>query len=220
MSKSERAIADRVLERVEQCLTTPLRATAPVLQVRPKGGVEFIASAVLLDAGAHAFALTASHVLDKEPGGELLLGRKGDAVSLRGPRALTRIPAGGTRDDDHIDLAMVHLTDKVRSSFDRDEFIQVGQLYLGPSQAGDFIVAGYPITHQPRVLAPGNDTAHLYGLLAEELAPDTYRHSGFDRGTSLLLGFDQKRTWRKGVGAATAPRLYGVSGGGVWKPHR
>jgi len=217
MTRPDKDLADAVLRRAEACLALPIKVTAPILQPTDSGGLVFVASAVLLDAGEHAFALTASHVLDLENSGELLLGRiGGDAVSLRGPKALTKIPHGRTRDHDHVDLAMVHLTESARSSFKPEEFIKVSQLHLGPPPAGDFILAGYPITHQPRRLAPGDDFARLYGLLADEVPLISYERDGYDRQISLLLGFNKKETWRLGVGRATGPDLHGVSGGGIW----
>jgi hypothetical protein len=216
MEQDERRRQDRALERVEAHLAIPLRTTAPVLQATASGHLVFVGSAVLLDAGEHAFVLTASHVLDHESSGELLLGRIGSAVSLRGPRALTRIPPGGSREDDHVDLAMVHLTDTARASFLPEEFINLSQLHSGPPVDGDFILAGYPISQQPKRLIPGDDSVRLYGLLAGEEESPTYVKDRYDRENSLLLRFKKEDTWRKGVGRAVAPDLYGVSGCGIW----
>jgi hypothetical protein len=213
---SDKEISDAFLRRISTCLERPFKATAPVLQATTSGGLGFVGSAVLLDAGEHAFALTASHVLDEESSGELLLGRMGHAVSLRGPRALTRIPPGGSRQDDQVDLAMVHLTEAVRSSFAPDEFIKPSDLYLDRPPTGNFILTGYPLSHQPRRLAPGDDAVRMYTLVADEIPVSHYGRDGYNRAVSLLLGFNKKRTWRLETGQATAPDLKGASGGGVW----
>ena len=216
MPSSDKEKSDAFLRRISACLDRPFKATAPVLQASHSGSLAFVGSAVLLDAGEHAFALTASHVLDEEASGELLLGRVGHVVSMRGPRALTRVPQGGTRQDDHVDLAMVHLTEAARLSFAQDEFIKPADLYLGPAPSGTFIVGGYPLSHQPRHLAPGNDVVRMYTLVAEEIPLPHYKRDGYDREVSLLLSFNKKETWRMDIGHATAPDLKGVSGGGIW----
>lgn len=208
--------SEPTLDRLLELLPVPMEATAPILQAGSRGFMEFIGSAVLVEIGTEAFALTAAHVLDHEADGELFLGRVGDIVSLRGNRALSWLPESGKRQDDTIDLGIVHLSVGTRSSFSANEFIRPSDLLLDVPEGGHYVAVGYPITMQPHGLGRFSNQVKLHGLLAAEASEAQYRAHGFERGTNLLLHFDKFDVVQQGVGLATSPDLHGMSGGGIW----
>jgi hypothetical protein len=81
---------------------------------------------------------------------------------------------------------------------------------------GSYFGIGYPCSKQGEIdknleVLP---KAVIYG--GQTVRPDVYLQNGFDRNRHLLLEFDKKNVHGR-IGPVTAPDMYGVSGGGVWR---
>jgi len=133
--------------RVEHHLPRISRATSPVyFQDR----ADHVGSAVMLKIAMRVFAITAAHVVDNAHKGELVLGAGETTVRVTGTRSTTRLPVGGTRCDDKIDLAIIALDDRSAAKFPPTDCLTADDLApIGVSHHDDyFLVAGYPHTKQ------------------------------------------------------------------------
>src|SRR6266516_2023313 len=102
------------------------------------------------------------------------------------------------------------------SDFDRDSFLSVGELapFRRLDEGSYAVVTGYPCKKQ-RWTRHLEREANLYTITAACSGIEDYRKLGVDRSHAVVLGFDQKPSWTR-EGQRTAPKLKGVSGGGLW----
>jgi len=194
-----------------------LQVTTPVFREYPSGTLESIGSAILLRVGDEALVLSAAHVLDHATEtSPLYIGSHDSGVLLQGRWFRTPLPESGQREDDRVDVGCARLLAKAVDSFDHTCFLASAELaphrILSP---GDHVVlSGYPCTKQ-RWAGKLEREASLYAVIAECSPVEDYGTLGVDRSHAVVLGFDKRRV-RTRHGPATAPDLWGVSGGGLW----
>ena len=208
--------AEYLTERVERLSSRVSIVTVPVYCSRPHSQ-EHVGSAVLLAVGDERFAITAAHVTDLRADGLLYIGGRTTPVQLIGHLADTTAP-NGSREFDRVDIAVVCLAQETREHLVEDEFLTLDEIdaRVEPRHDDYFLVAGYPCSKQR--LPRGADTidAYLYPFVAVSKDEGAYESAGYDSRNTLLLGFHQKEMWRRDLGQVTAPKLYGMSGGGIW----
>jgi hypothetical protein len=172
-------------------------------------------SAVLLNLGDEPFVLSAAHVLDDATTvTPLYVGTHDSVRRLEGRWFRTRLPKSGLRQDDPVDVGVVRFPRGAFSDFDRDSFLSVSELapFQRLHQGSYAVVTGYPCKKQRCI---GHLEANLYTITAACSGVEDYRTLGVDRSHAVVLGFDQRRSWTR-EGQRTAPKLKGVSGGGLW----
>ncbi len=216
MQQNQR-LAHIAFDLLEPCAPRMHQATAPVFRESSPGTLESIGSAVLLNLGDEPLVLSAAHVLDDATtDSPLYVGMHDSVRRVEGRWFRTRIPKSGLRQDDPVDVGIARLPRGALSAFDRDSFLSVGELapFRRLDEGSYAVVTGYPCKKQ-RWTRHLEREANLYTITAACSGIEDYRKLGVDRSHAVVLGFDQKRSWTR-EGQRTAPKLKGVSGGGLW----
>jgi hypothetical protein len=205
------AIADSLSGRA-------LEVTMPVYRTDNRGRLAAEGTAMLLSLGSIRFLVTAAHVFDglrpdvlAVPAGGVLAPIVGDVTYLYG------LPAE-RRAEDLVDVRIVRLSGPVWDAVPVSAFLRWDELDHEPAnpRRHAFALLGYPATKQRRALKGTTLEARAYRVLALECPSAVYTTLEVDPKVSLLVGFEQRRTWSPD-GMRTAPNLHGVSGGGLWR---
>ncbi len=201
--------------QVQERLPTVERATAPIYRDEPSRPVPS-GSAVMLRIDDHRFALTAAHVADNSASFPLYIGSSTRPVRLSGTKIATKLKPGQRREDDPLDVAVIHLDGETTRYLRDDEFIDVSQIDAGPLPEDEiFLVAGYPGTRRRDIPTKATLEVTLYPFLACSRPRAAYARVRRNPADQLILGFSKKRLWRQGV-RVIAPDLDEMSGCGVW----
>jgi hypothetical protein len=191
--------------------------TAPVYWADDSGNPETIGSATLLQFDRARFLLTAAHVLDLRHKRPLAAGVEHRLITIQGEVA--RIVSKDARSpaEDPIDIAVVRLAGPWAQLPD-SAFADWSELdHSGaPMTRNSHLIIGYPCTKQRGMLRGDQLGAYAYRVSGLEATEATYRRVGADPQATLIVGFDRRRTWGP-QGRLTAPDLYGMSGGGIWR---
>jgi hypothetical protein len=196
-------------------------ARAAALYYRPSHGkLVFLASSILLGVGTTRFLVTAAHVVDEFLGKAFYAGGKHGIVQLAGTWVLTRIPHGG-RKQDHIDVALLRLSEKAAQQLDLDcIFPEETEPAFQPDPrrviGTHYICVGFPQGLQSTWMEGGALTRpkHRYWHLKPGAAPETLG-APYNRIDNLVLSFDKVGVKDDGE-MFTAPDPVGMSGCGVW----
>lgn len=209
--------ANIAFDLLEPCAPRILQVTSPIFRETARGILEPIGSSVLLRIADEPLVLTSAHVLDDATAQTpLYVGTHNSTVLLQGRWFRSPLPKSGNRGDDRLDVGIARLSSTALASFDESCFLSPAE--LAPGQAltpgAIAVVCGYPHRKHRR-------TGHLewesdaYTVSAMSAPLEDYARLDVQRSHAVVLGFDQKRSWTR-QGQRTAPRLEGVSGGGVW----
>ena len=190
-------------------------ATVPIFRWRDEE-VEFEGSGLLLyHAGLHVL-VTAAHVFDRCEGGMLVEKLALSEKSLSGAAFGTRIPSGGTRDDDRLDTAVVILTAEEIEFFGTTRFLGLENAVESTPEDEYFIsvVLGYAAGDQ-RVSHSAIEvkTTMFVTGLAEERG---YKLAKVDPNTHVLLRYRRDLSLWNGAHTGMVPSLKGVSGCGAF----
>src|SRR5436309_11555266 len=151
--------------QVQERLPTVERATAPIYRDEPSRPVPS-GSAVMLRIDDHRFALTAAHVADNSASFPLYIGSSTRPVRLSGTKIATKLKPGQRREDDPLDVAVIHLDGETTRYLRDDEFIDVSQIDAGPLPEDEiFLVAGYPSTRRRDIPTKATLEVTLYRFL-------------------------------------------------------
>lgn len=205
-------------DRANLLSSRAVEVTTPVYWPDDRGDPETIGSATLVRLGEARFLVTAAHVLD--------LRHKRQLAAVAGPGLIpvggevTRVfsPLAPSPAEDPVDIGIVRLGGA--SWFQLPESAFAGWFELdhsaSPISRNSHLVIGYPCTKQRGLLKGHELSAYAYRVSGLESPEDTYKIVRADPQTSLLIGFEKRRTWGPG-GRVTAPDLQGMSGGGIWR---
>ena len=209
-------LAAQLHARVKNNLGRVKSATCPVY-VGSGAIPKHIGSGVLFRIEQHSFLLTAAHVTDYRSSGHLYLGSEATPVRIAGSVTHSTPPAG-QRGADNIDVAVCHLAPETVAHLGDHEFLTVSELDVESRERHDdfFLVVGYPCTKQRFLAATQTIEAYLYPFVAVSKPSSAYEAQSLDFRRHILLGFSKKEMWRRDIGHATAPDLYGISGCGIW----
>jgi hypothetical protein len=195
-----------------------MEVSTPVYYPNARKEPEPIGTGVLLSLAEARFLLTAAHVLDLRNGRPLLVQAGSSIMPVGGD--VVRIQHTGAQSsvDDQVDIGIVRITGGSWQDTPSSVFLQWSELDHSPSVVtGDaFAVVGYVLSQQKGALRGSELHAWAYRMVAQESAVEAYTACRYDPKVSLVLGFEKRRMWGP-EGQHTAPNLYGVSGGGVWR---
>jgi len=172
---------------------------------------------VLIAIGPIRFLISAAHVLDVRRDYQLVAGTRAGLVPLAGDFTRLYSTTALSAAEDHVDVGIVRLSG-AWDAVALDQFAQWLELDHSGKILADhtFALLGYPLTKQRDSIEGSNLVARAYRMAAVESGKRLYEQEGYDPKVNLLLGFDRRKMW--GIeGPVTAPDLYGVSGGGLWR---
>src|SRR5437867_4144769 len=114
----------------------------------------------------HRIALTAAHVANNSASFPLYTGSSTRPVRLSGTKIATKLKPGQRREDDPLDVAVIHLDGETTRYLRDDEFIDVSQIDAGPLPEDEiFLVAGYPGTRRRDIPTKATLEVTLYRFL-------------------------------------------------------
>jgi hypothetical protein len=184
-----------------------------------QGEVEALGTATLIQIGRARFAVSAKHLFGRLQHGPLAIGGE----------KLAGIPSDQklfytTGPDDRFDLAFLRLTDEQISDLGNCSFIADGDMdvserpNLSRPLGSKYYALGYPCRLNER---RKNQPIKPHSLLIATLPADMVAYSKLAVGpdSHLLLELDLKEVSNR-AGRTTAPKLYGMSGCGIWSAPR
>lgn len=187
--------------------------TCPLYQFT-RGGLESVASLVLLAVGKRRIAVTADHALRALDSEELVLG--GDRLVVLGRSQFSHTVGA----PDRYDLAFAELEPGQAVNLGSKRFLPWTAMALAERpiverpHGSKYIAHGYPC-QQNRKATDGTWKPHSMSLWALPTAEERYSEVGANPDTHLVLEFDRKQA-SDASGPMTSPKLNGMSGCGVW----
>lgn len=212
----KRLIASNMLKKIES-MPRVASATAPILGLDRTDKPKFLGSAVLVKINTWHFALTAAHVLDNRSWTNLYIGSGNEVVPLQGTYGKTLLPDTGNRNQDRIDIGLVHLSEETVQNMQEDEFLTLDDTYNlnSATTTGHFVFTGYPQSRHKSAIKGSEAEATPYSFVVDPAPLADYQNAALNPRISLLLRFDKKNLWRPS-GRVVGPNPTGISGGGVW----
>jgi hypothetical protein len=210
------AVAGAVTAACQNAIADLLPTVVPVFRMVSARHNDFEGSSVLLCRGDRHYIFSAAHVFDACAHRPVFL--NGSIGIPAGEPHVTNPPAGGTREDDTLDLGAIRLSPTEAESLGLQFFFELPRENT-ESLDPDFsiwVLIGFPARHQefePREKAFVMQARTTRLGRAEERA---YEHTGLHRTTHLLLGYREQLIEEAGRRGAPA-HLRGTSGGGVWR---
>jgi hypothetical protein len=211
----KRLIASNMLKKIET-MPRVVSATAPILgQDDRTNKPKFLGSAVLVKINTWHFAFTAAHVLDNRSRTILYIGSGNEFVQLRG--SYWKPPDTGNRNQDRIDIGLVHLSEETVQNMQEDEFLTLDDTYNldSATTTGHYVFTGYPQSRHKSAIKGSEVEATPYSFVVLPASLADYQNAGLDPNISLLLRFDKQNLWNSS-GQVVGPDPTGISGGGVW----
>ena len=193
-------------------------AVRPVFVVERDVPVQ-VATCVLLMVEKLLFILSAAHVLDERERGLYVFGPHG-LVALTGEFITSTPPAIGGRKADKADVGVVQLSSTAQSSLAGAGSLTPSDLALDDRVASasgpwHYLVLGYPSTRFKTFVREKRLKGEGFILTARPAPHDVYQELGVADFSHVVLMFDRQDVTNIS-GRVTAPKLSGVSGGGVW----
>lgn len=186
-----------------------------------RGEPELVGSCVLMRIGERHFALTAAHVTDTlVERGHIMLGGTQSLVELAPKAYGTEIPAGGTRDDDRIDLSFVELTDEQATDLGECLWLSPTDIEvekIPPGAEQPYLAIGYPWRKARLVRAEGRLGTVPNGFADMLAGEKLYAATGYDPEKHVLVNFHRKRVVSKAGRGVPMVKPHGMSGGGLWR---
>ena len=183
--------------------------------------LEPIGTCVLVWYRGNRFILTAAHVLELYPGHAVYLGTNTAWIEIEGPFRITVPPVGG-REEDPFDLAFKLVSSDLASRLDGCHFLTADQYLIrdevvyDPPFRNKYLALGFPLNRfdmnyrarisQPKSLAFTGAIAPLTDFRRLKLNPLTH----------ILLEGDLDKVIGES-GLQTAPKMVGISGGGMFR---
>lgn len=192
------------------------RVVVPIFTGR-RANATLVGSGVLLRVGNFVILVTAAHVAeDHDP---TIVGAGGKAIHFPDLHLRSVLLPGERRNDDPVDLGYGIVPLDEIGWLPNEDAVSVERLDLADSDYSDadqFLVVGYPVSRQPDSFEGRDWLLTPFKFITEELDPESYWRAGADRRENLLVTFDKRDVFRDGR-RLTAPDLYGVSGGAIWR---
>jgi len=177
-------------------------------------------SCVLFRIGDEHFILSAAHVLDWLSTDVVYVGNGTEMIQLESGQLFTsKIPAGGGRKDDRIDIGVFPLTKSVWSQISGDDFLEIADIDVNEFAEDPqrfYIGLGFPIEgalygeSEPYLRFPGISTTG-------KSKPDKFEElKEFSPRTHILVEYDHD--WMAvGDTYGVPPKLEGMSGGALFR---
>jgi hypothetical protein len=195
-----------------------LPSVRPLFTVNERFGPELKASCVLFSLEDIRLIITAGHVFDDLQGSAIYVGGEKRLVQLRGQYFRTK--PNGSLEKDRFDLAFMELDADALAIIGNIRFLQSGDLDPNDIAAKShlYCILGYPATKNVHVDYERHKTL-LTPYIFSSNSPDfdVYRRINILEESHILINFDRKRTTNKTYKILTAPKLHGISGGGIWR---
>jgi len=202
------------------------RVTFPIFISRPNGTFDTHGTGVAIIYGGRHYIATAAHVNDGDGRtDQLLVGQSPEPHSLARLPArsvCTQIPAGGTRDDDRIDLAVIPIRRKIA-----DGLCATGVTFIGfdglplpqPTPGSELLFAGYPYQRQRFFPFEGGKMfvePERVAVWTKQIPGRTAAELGYPIETHAVGRFLHAATRHlQEIASFTNPK--GMSGGSVWQ---
>lgn len=191
------------------------RPVVPVL-CGPVGAATHVGTGVLLKAGDQVIFVTAAHV--PRSWNPNIIGIAGKLTQIPTLR-LTPIPPGLKPEDDLLDVGAGLLPAGDVQRLSPADAVPMERLDLSEQAyrlGNQFYLIGFPVSRQPAAFVGHEWNVRPFKLIAEELPPEVYGAAQIDSRENLILDFDKQDVYRDGR-LQTAPDLYGVSGGAIYR---
>ncbi len=205
-----------VSDRIKGASEPLLPSVRPLMVPDEHGDPLPAGSAVLIWHRGKRYLVSAAHVLDEYEDREYYLGTESDWVSIPGPFVVTKY-----REDDLMDFGFRLVEDELAEKLDGCHFLTANQIGekdepdFRPPNRSKYLAIGYPLNRfeyrwRDQVTTPKNLS---YLNTAAQLK--LYSDLGVTPKTHVLIDFDHKAVvGPKGV--QQAPKLTGMSGGGIF----
>lgn len=178
-------------------------------------------SAVLMWHRGKRYLVSAAHVLDEYEDRQYYLGTESDWIEIPGPFVVNKLPPSGNREDDLMDFGFRLVEDELAEKLDGCHFLTANQIGekdepdSRPPRRSKYLAIGYPLNRfeyrwRDQVTTPKN-----LSYLSTAAQPKLYTDLGVTPKTHVLIDFDHEAVvGPKGV--QQAPKLTGMSGGGIF----
>lgn len=188
----------------------------PLYTVNDRFGPELIASCVLFGLADIRLVITAGHVFNELQGSAVYLGGEKRLVQLK--NRLYRTRSKNETEGDRYDLAFMELDGEALAIIGNVRFLQSGD--LDPNDIAIrshlYCMLGYPATKNT-FIDYANYKAPQKPFIFSSNSPDISAYKRLDvlEETHILLNFERKQITNKSHDKLTAPKLHGMSGGGI-----
>jgi len=195
-----------------------LHSVRPLYTVNERYAPELKASCVLFSVENVCLIITAGHVFDDLQGSALYVGGAKRLVQLKGQ--FYRTKSKGSVDNDKFDLAFMELDAEALAIIGNIRFLQSGDLDPNDFAVKShlYLILGYPATKNEHIDYARRKTLltpYIFSSNSPDL--DVYKRLDVLEESHILINFDRKRITNKTYDILTAPKLHGMSGGGIWK---
>lgn len=210
-----------IKEKIERCAEIVARSVRPLGIVKSGMDPAPVGSAVLIWHRDQRYVVTAAHVADGFSAGEVVLATQSSWLSLEGAWTLTEAPAKG-RDADLLDFAFAPVPADSADLFEGCDFVDASRIgepsvveYSGYKRA-KYVALGYPL-HRFKFRRAANGTETPYQTLGSViLTIAEHADLGVSHESHVACRLDDKSIV-SAKGVHTAPKLVGISGGGVFR---
>lgn len=202
----------RVSFRIAEATDYAVNRSTAIYQDTGKPIPDFTGSGVFLRLGPAHFLITAAHVLDWRRAGALYAGGT-TLLELAGRYFITKVPEGGSRSDDRIDLVVFPLMKQQIQQLGETEWVDEQSIDV-TTVSPYYVLAGFAKSQQPRRPPTPQLVANPLYLAAKKMPETAYAEVGLDPQISLLVEYQKDSSTSEGP--VIAPDPLGISGGGAW----
>ena len=208
-------VKEKMIEQETFAQNKAFKSTVQIFHgIRPSG------SGVLFQHNSGHYLISAGHVLEGFAIGESYIPGEGDErIQLtNGDLITTKVPTGGNREDDLIDISIFKLNTSSseaiskRSSFLTTEDILINNRKLLESY--EYYCFGYPISNTQAHAETKTHKVIPLGFRTKAHTGDTYGVKNFPKYSKFKVIYDQERLQSLNM-AAFDPK--GISGSGLWE---
>jgi hypothetical protein len=209
--------AREMISKRAMALACRLGPSVRPLVTRINNRYELIGSSVLVEFGSQLFLFTAAHVLDQT---SLLLGLPTGFAQLKGEAIKSTPPNGRRREDDRADIGIVRLGEEFRELLRDVRVLSASELDVD-DQAVDapatkhYLVLGFPSSKAKFSVVDRKARFEGFVLTSKAVPSSDYSLVGLTDHAHIVLDFEQCDA-RASDGQTIAPKVNGVSGGGMW----
>lgn len=206
-------------KKLKGCAEILLHSTIQFFYDDAKSKNHTAGSGVLFEINNEHFIFTAAHVYT-ENRKEIYVVSNNEAISLAGTLYSTPLPTTGTRKDDKIDIAILHIlkssAEKIKTDY---TFLNISDLSLGHLIDIDtnYILAGYPITRTREVWGlKGQLKSEPFVANLDSFVRFNYELFNFKIDSHIAITYNNNLISDKHKIPHRGPKLEGISGSGVW----
>lgn len=208
-------------QRVREAEDRTARYVIPVFATNERLHHYALGSAVLLKISNKHFLISAAHVFDEHRNPrlptDLLIPGRDRLIALSGTMITSSLPPSGRRNDDKVDIGILHLDHEVVHELAHFRFLGIKK--VDPSDApypqSLYTFVGYPGTKQKPPQLDGL-TIEPVRYTSRPLPPTEYPE-GFALGTHYAIDYDKESMIARNGKVQAPPSPRGISGGGIFR---